>query len=124
MSDESTVYGVFTGEGPLPENLAAGCPATGWMHEAVEPWRVIVSTDAESLPIRTKVAPYTGNEATVDWEIAKGESLIRARMRPTRLFADLRSAVKRLSEDRPVEARQLMDEVWRWHDAWKREQRS
>lgn len=38
------LYGTRTENQPRPELLAAGCPATGWIHEPRPPWRVIVQS--------------------------------------------------------------------------------
>ncbi len=61
-----TIWAVFVDKPPRPEHAARGCPATGWMHEGAEPYRVVVSSDPGMLPaLIGDVRPYTGDEDTV-----------------------------------------------------------
>lgn len=60
-----------TAQNPKPEAVAAGCPASGWIHHGHPPWPVIVFdnwVDAElSCPYTATVAVYDGDEDTVPW---------------------------------------------------------
>ena len=72
MTDvQQQLYGVRTENQPK----SAGCPASGWIHEPHPPWRVIVSADPGRLPLTNGVTPYDGNEATVDVEVWRTESI-------------------------------------------------
>ena len=57
---------------PTSGHSIAGCPASGWIHEAGKPWRVITSSSPIHLAnvfggvSECWVARYDGTEATID----------------------------------------------------------
>src|SRR5215207_3304271 len=78
MSQPDQLYSIRTEGQPKPKSLAAGCPATGWLHEPHPPWRVIASANPGPLPLTMGITPYDGDEATVDVEVWRTESIEKA----------------------------------------------
>lgn len=68
MSNQ-VIYAVRTVRKPTPERARQGCPATGWIHEAARPWRVIASPIAAALTVLPgEVDVFPGGEDTVDFD--------------------------------------------------------
>jgi hypothetical protein len=65
-----TVWAISTERTPLLVHLAAGCPASGWIHEGRPPYRVIVADRPDLLPNLSQLGdkrPYSGAEETIQW---------------------------------------------------------
>lgn len=69
------IYAQRTDHHPRPEFLAAGCPASGWVHYARAPWRVIIWTDPTEVQHLIEhgrdMVEYDGDEATVHMDELK-----------------------------------------------------
>lgn len=62
------VYAMRTDAKPRPDALAAGYPATGWVHEGRPPWRVITWPDPAP---GVRVVEYDGDEDAVTMDELK-----------------------------------------------------